>query len=170
MSNKNLNVNKKTTITSYVENLEMKLKINDINLNSINSYLKNIKKAHGNETINLGFVHGDFKKSNLKFVNNQIILFDFEEATFEGIPLFDYFNYIIDPLILNYKSSQIAKKILLNENTVYYKKYLDKAKEHLDYKILLSLFIINRIISYVIWKREGYLNQFISLFEEINEK
>ena len=139
-------------------------------MDNINLYLNNLKTANSNCKIGLGFVHGDFKKSNLEIKSNQIILFDFEETTLTGLPLFDYFNFIIDPLILNNKPKRVIKKILSTNNTFYYQKYLSELKESIDFRILLSLYIINRIISYKKWRRNRYLNGYISLFEEVNGK
>tara|TARA_Y100001935_G_scaffold255665_1_gene271057 strand:+ start:11434 stop:12489 length:1056 start_codon:yes stop_codon:yes gene_type:complete len=164
------NNKKEVQINVYANELEKELESNDIEMENINLYLDNIRTIYGNRKISLGFVHGDFKKSNLEIKDKQIILFDFEEATLKGLPLFDYFNFIIDPLILKNNPSQVVKKIFSANNTSYYQKYLSQLKESIDFRILLSLYIIKRIISYKIWNRNRYLNGYIALFEEINNE
>lgn len=154
----------------YISDLEKVLKENKIILQSVFTFLKKIKENHGYKIINLGFAHGDFKKANMVFKNQQILLFDFEESCLNEIPLYDYFNYIVDPLILNHSPVDIRNKLFNTKNVNFYNKYLKKIGDDINFEILLSLYLVNKIIFYRLWGRDDYRNGFISLFECLNEK
>lgn len=59
-------------------------------------------------TTPLGLVHRDFKPWNVKN-GDRLLFFDFEAADFQGCPLEDLLNYVLDPA-LNHHSPQDALK------------------------------------------------------------
>lgn len=58
----------------------------------------------------VGLVHRDFKPWNIKSTS-QLQFFDFEETVFDGLPLEDFFNYQVDPLIRYLPPNRLVKII-----------------------------------------------------------
>jgi len=154
---------------SYIEKLYEDLKKNKIEIPQVFDYLNNVKVKYSKSQVNLGFVHGDFKKANMIFNNNKILIFDFEEALFFDIPLLDFYNYLIDPMILNQSPQKIKKYLFRTKNISLYENYLKKINEDINYETFLSLYLIKKIIFYKVWGYEYYQRKFINLFIYINE-
>ena len=62
--------------------------------------------------IRRGWAHRDFKPWNLKkSASGKFLLFDFEAARNDGLPLEDFFNYLIEPALTNSSPEAVDRKI-----------------------------------------------------------
>ena len=90
---------KKSTIKTYVGNLKKELqKLPTKVIKNQLRILKDLQATSEASEFPLGLVHRDFKPWNIIHFNKPLI-FDFEEALVDGLPLEDLLNYYIDPII-----------------------------------------------------------------------
>lgn len=111
-------------------------------------------KSYGHFELKLGLVHGDFKPWNI-IAGSPVVFFDFEEATLDGLPLEDLFNYIIDPDIRYIPVEDIAGLVFSTVNTQAYEDYLQRLECGLSYSVLLYLYLLGRI---QFWAEQGQVD------------
>ena len=92
----------------------------------------------------LGLVHGDFKPWNI-LPTSPIVFFDFEEVVFDGLPLEDLLNYIIDPDIRYQSSKEIASVVFQEKNVSAYINYLGLLNINIDFKFFLYFYLLARV-------------------------
>lgn len=111
-------------------------------------------KSYGHFELKLGLVHGDFKPWNI-IAGSPVVFFDFEEATLDGLPLEDLFNYIIDPNVRYIPVEDIAGLVFNTVNTQAYEDYLQRLECGVSYSVLLYLYLLGRI---QFWAEQGQVD------------
>lgn len=154
------------TIKSTVEFFGQKLKkdlITHVNCNPKNQLLilDEFIQKFGSFELPLGLVHGDFKPWNVMALQKPLI-YDFEEIILNGLPLFDFLNFYISPIISYENPKNLISKTII-EKEFYYKKYLNILSITFDYKILLHFYLISRIIFYVKSNEIEISNKYLDL-------
>ena len=105
-------------------------------------YFNDLLVQSKNKNIKFGLVHKDFKPWNVDEKSGPLI-YDFEEATL-GLPLEDFLNYHIDPLV---SSNNIEKiKFFLKSNLFRNKieKYLNLLGIDLDLNFYIQYYLFER--------------------------
>lgn len=164
-----VSLQKDFSLLKYMDVLQSNIVEYDIESKYINTLLEQYKLKHKEACILLGLVHRDFKPWNINDTKG-LLIFDFEEAVVDGLPLEDLFNYGIDPMI-RYKDTQsVYENIFKKESVDEYERYLKILDIKVDFLVFLNLYIIERII---FWKKAGdnsTSNSYVMLFEYINER
>ena len=136
---------------------------------AISELLVSYTHEYKDTLIPVGLVHRDFKPWNVKD-DKGLLIFDFEEAVLDGLPLEDLFNYSIDPII-RYKSVEVVYESVFDKSAVVeYKRYLKQLDIEIDLIVFLNLYLINRII---FWQEAGDMStseNYIKLFEAVNKE
>ena len=158
----------KCLFSTYLEGLKNRYRESDTENTLIKSVLETLEDAHQNELISLGLVHRDFKPWN---INDEygLLIYDFEEAVTDGLPLEDLFNYNIDPIIRYVSPLDVIDKIFMPENVKEYKRYLIMLKVDLDFEVLLYCFMLEKILFYKEVEHDEIRNQYIELLKNLNE-
>jgi len=95
--------------------------------------------------IPLGLVHGDFKPWNI--INTQpLTIFDFEEANIQGLPLVDYLNYIVDPIIRYKEPDDVVSVLFGGDNISNFRLYLSEVDCNIDYTVFIYLYLLGRVV------------------------
>ena len=150
--------NKNISISVLLGNFLLKLNEHSIEISEEEDLaIKNILQLSGNELIELGYVHGDFKPRNV-VLGKSILLYDFEESSTEGLPLEDYFNYIISPLIYSKDCISISAQIHSKKRIRLYRIYLDRVGAKLGYENFLLLYLLKYML---LMHKEGYSEAFL---------
>jgi hypothetical protein len=127
------------SLTEKIKRLELELRGGQI------EFLNQTKNKYASEEIPVGLVHRDFKPWNI-IQYQKILIFDFEEAVTDGLPLEDLFNYYCDPIV-RYKHVNEVAEVILNDNIiVLYKAYLENLNISIDFKFFLHIYLIERIL------------------------
>lgn len=127
------------------------LKFNNADIATSLSFI--ITKCQGlaEYKIPMGLVHGDFKPWNILYTF-PLTIFDFEEANISGLPLEDYLNFIVDPIV-RYKSAEhLAAEVFATSTIAYYNEYLINIRCDIDYIVLVYLYLLGRVLY---WKKQG---------------
>ena len=95
--------------------------------------------------ITVGLVHRDFKPWNISDEQG-LLIYDFEEAVTDGLPLEDLLNYHIDPIVRYLSPIKVAERIFKEIHVNEYQRYLEELKISVDFQILLYCYLIERII------------------------
>lgn len=85
---------------------------------------KRIQTGDRSGRTRIGLVHRDFKPWNVKD-GGKPLFFDFEMAQFDGCPLEDIFNYVIDPAVRSNPIKVVRKKLHSPELTAIAVHYLE---------------------------------------------
>jgi hypothetical protein len=130
----------------YVESLIDRIKEFELELNGGQiEFLKQLKEKYASIKIPLGLVHRDFKPWNI-IQYQKILIFDFEEAITDGLPLEDILNYYCDPIV-RYKHANEVAEVLLDEFMIgQYYAYLEDLNISIDFKLFLHMYLIERIL------------------------
>ena len=140
----NYGTQKKVSVAYYSKFLISKLNQNT-NATQI-SFLNKIKQRFGVLEFSLGLTHNDFKPWNIKAYSKPLI-FDFEEANINGLPLSDLINFKLDPIITNSSNFNILTNILLKETTQNdFNKYKKQIGINLPTEIFIYFYLTERII------------------------
>lgn len=121
-----------------------------------------IKKAQ----ILLGLIHGDFKPWNITY-GEPLLFYDFEEARQNGLPLEDIFNFIIDSDIIYVSPKKLHKKIFQQTNVASFNRYLDLLKINIDFRYLLYLHLMQKVIFCYKANKPTISNQYFNLLVHI---
>lgn len=111
-------------------------------------------KSYGGFELKLGLVHGDFKPWNI-IAGSPVVFFDFEEAALDGLPLEDFFNYIIDPDVRYIPVEDMAGLVFDSLNVQAYEDYLQRLGCEVSYLVLLHLYLLGRIH---FWAEQGQVD------------
>lgn len=150
----NTSKEKSISLANYINTLIQEInKSHNNSLKNQSDLLNTIKKDHGSLELTLGLVHRDFKPWNIKSYTKPLI-FDFEEATTAGPPLEDLLNFYIDPIIRYLPTKEVAQTLLNEPQVKSYNVYLKALNIKIDNKILIHIYLINRII---FWTKAGEL-------------
>ena len=95
----------------------------------------------------LGLVHRDFKPWNISYSNPPLI-YDFEEALFNGPPLEDFFNFYIDPIIRHKGPYKVLSVINSVEITHVMNNYLEELNLNISREYLLITYCVERLLFY----------------------
>lgn len=93
----------------------------------------------------LGLVHRDFKPWNILYGNPPLI-YDFEEAVFNGPPLEDFYNFYIDPIVRCQKPKYILGIINSAEVKEALDDYIQNLKIDITKEDLLVTYLIERLL------------------------
>lgn len=134
---------------------------------SLQNHLLNLKTTCTSINIPLGLVHNDFKPWNI--INyDKILIFDFEEASLNGMPLFDLFNFYCDPIV-RYKTPKKVIESVFNERI---RKNYDEYSNLLGIKVninsMFDLYLIDRILFWQEAMEETTVLSYINLFNFIH--
>lgn len=189
LSNRNINTQKKgsdeTNLLPALVEFFNYSKTNDV---SVAAYLNELKKNkslfaldfdsppfndiytnYGSHTFPLGLVHRDFKPWNILHYQKPLF-YDFEEATLNGPPLEDLFNFYIDPII-RYKSPQVVIEETLNEKSVsLYASYLKSLNIQMDYTPFLFIYLLQRIHFWNEVNEMETSNKYLALLNHLSRK
>jgi len=137
------------------------------NHTEIVTILNTLKEEKAHATIALGLVHRDFKPWNIKD-DKGLLIFDFEEAIQNGLPLEDMFNYTIDPVIRYEDTIKVVEKIFDAKMIQEYRRYLNLLEINVDFFVLLNLYLAQRVL---FWEAVGEIETskvYAALFNCIN--
>lgn len=136
----------------YINELLKRYKIiNTKNIDLLENYFYN---KNINIQIPFGLVHRDFKPWNT-LINDEFLIFDFEEAIVNGLPMEDLLNFYVDPVIRYLPTSEVYNYMYSDEQIVKYQNYLTTISCLLDYNLLIVSYLIERIL---FWTKENDLD------------
>jgi len=150
---------------SYIDTLVKECRENK----PIGTLLKKYKTLYADESISSGLVHRDFKPWNIKYEDG-LLIFDFEEAITDGLPLEDMLNFRVDPIIRYQDTKVVYEHIFDHKSVEEYKRYLDLLGIKIDFVVFLNLYIINRVVFWEKAKDSKASQCYMMLFEYINQK
>ena len=101
--------------------------------------------ALNNFKLPLGLVHRDFKPWNILYGNPPLI-YDFEEAVFNGPPLEDFYNFYIDPIVRYQAPKNVLDAINSNEVKESLDDYIQNLKIDIPKEDLLVTYLIERLL------------------------
>tara|TARA_R110000787_G_scaffold272848_5_gene380395 strand:- start:4148 stop:5167 length:1020 start_codon:yes stop_codon:yes gene_type:complete len=154
--------NKTINFNDYIkELLENYKKLTTKKNNSIESYFGN---KNLNSQVPLGLVHRDFKPWNT-LSQEKLLIFDFEEAVFDGIPMEDLLNFYIDPIIRYLPVIEVYSFMFSKEQTSKYQNYLTNINCALDYELLIFSYLIERVF---FWSKENDLDTALAYEQLLN--
>ncbi len=141
------NVSRKETcqFSSYLEGLKSRYAESRIVNNTIEKVLEQLARKHKNTPFRLGLVHRDFKPWNIN-EEQGLLIYDFEEAVIDGLPLEDLFNYLVDPIVRYVPPSVVVEKVFNTENVKEYERYLDKLQIALEFEVLFYCYVVERAV------------------------
>ena len=137
---------RKSTVKTYVGKLIIDLQ--KLTNNTFKNQLQILEDLYASSealAFPLGLVHRDFKPWNIIHFNKPLI-FDFEEAIVEGLPLEDLLNYYIDPIIRFKKTKNVVSLALNKDQLKQYRDYLKKLNISIDFKVFLHFYLMERIL------------------------
>jgi len=168
------NITRKNNV-NLIKYLEQKLsKYKSLNIKCekiIQNIIKNILKSNQNIFISTGLVHKDFKHWNI--TSNKkggLLIYDFEEAVIDGLPLEDLLNYYIDPIIRYFPSKKVKNIIFDKKNIQTYNRYLRLININIDFKVLLFVYLIERVYFWADKKDFQTSNKYCELLNIIYEE
>lgn len=137
---------KPCSVKTYINELVAKIEIVGKNrMNTQIEILETIKNKYSKSKFPLGLVHRDFKPWNVLNYKKPLI-FDFEEAIVDGLPLEDLFNYNIDPIIRYKKTEEVLSLALSHENVLRYNRYLKSLNIEIDFMVFFHFYLIERML------------------------
>lgn len=93
----------------------------------------------------LGLVHRDFKPWNILYGNPPLI-YDFEDAVFNGPPLEDFYNFYIDPIVRYQTPKNVLDAINSNKVKESLDDYIQNLKIDIPKEDLLVTYLIERLL------------------------
>ena len=141
-----ITINKNYSFEEYIHNLKYRLQSQNIDEEIIHYVLNEIITRFKDFKLPLGLTHRDFKPWNININNSRLFIYDFEETVENGLLLEDLLNYKIDPIIRYISYKQVVKEILKDSNINEYKRYIKTLNIDIDFKPLIFLYIIERIL------------------------
>ncbi|MBA3025025.1 MAG: hypothetical protein FP820_01305 [Sulfurimonas sp.] len=165
----NVTKQEKYLFSTYLESLKKRYIKSNIEENIIKVVFEKLESTHQNTLISLGLVHRDFKHWN---VNNEygLLIYDFEEAITDGLPLEDLLNYYIDPIVKYVSSAEIIEKIFLPENVKEYKRYLENLDIILSFQVFIYCYLIEKIVFYKEAENFDIRSKYIELLKQLNKR
>lgn len=158
---------KRVDLSYYIGNLFKRYHLLDMeSANNLISYFKKIQEEYNKETMPLGLVHRDFKPWNT-LLNNELLIFDFEETVIDGPPLEDLLNYYVDPVIRYKSSSQVHDLIFSKERIVEYKAILNLLNVNVPFDLFIVAYTVERIIFWTLSEDPYYARCYQNLLEYI---
>lgn len=156
--------------SSFLDDLKSRWTKSGLVSDSIEGVFNIIRDSHEHLFISLGLVHRDFKPWNIND-DQGLLIYDFEEAITDGLPLEDLFNYFIDPIVRYLPPSEVTKTIFSSTNVKEYKNYLVRlgVDSAFDFKVLLYCYLIERAIFWGNIGEKDTSDKYCALFEFIVE-
>lgn len=134
------------TLSQYLQQLRLRMsELDPITANSLIDMLAGLAERNNGLVIPLGLVHRDFKPWNIDDERG-LLIYDFEEAVLDGPPLEDLFNYFVDPLIRYTTAKEMMEELLRPAKMEMFSDYLRRMNLDLDFKMLLLIYIIERVL------------------------
>ena len=155
-------------LSRYVETLEDKYAQSGLKCQAAKDVLKKLSNMNENALLPLGLVHRDFKPWNINDENG-LLIYDFEEAVTEGLPLEDLFNFHIDPIVRYEAPETVMTKAFSNARQKEYERYLSLLGTEIDTAVLFRCYVVERIS---FWRNENddeTSEKFCSLLKYIEE-
>ena len=131
--------------STYLEGLKKRYEKSGVVSNAIERLLEKIEDTHKDTMISLGLVHRDFKPWNINDEQG-LLIYDFEEAVTDGLPLEDLLNYYVDPIVRYLPSAEVDKQIFDDKRVKEYKRYLKELQTDLDFEVLLGCYLVERTV------------------------
>lgn len=132
--------------------------------------LKKIEENFGDKEVSLGLTHWDFKIWNIQAYENKIQIYDFEESKFDGLPLEDLYNYHIDSKIM---AGVDTVTIITFVDSDFFKEqtaeYLKRLKIQTNERLLLLLFLLNRIYFYEVNGGQDIVKRYFDVLKAIEQ-
>jgi hypothetical protein len=135
----------------------------------LEDHLSDLKLKSESVILPLGLVHNDFKTWNV-IRYDKILIFDFEEADLQGMPMFDLFNFYCDPNVRYISAKELTKTIFSQDNIKIYQEYLRLLKINLSFVCLLDFYLIERILFWHAAKEQKTATDYLGLFKFIHSK
>ncbi len=158
------------SIYAYIDQLLNILENLDLpQFHILKDHLSNLKLKSESEILPLGLVHNDFKTWNV-IRYDKILIFDFEEANLQGMPMFDLFNFYCDPNIRYFSAKELTKSIFSQDNIKIYQEYLSLLEINLDFEFLFDLYVIERILFWQTANEQKTATDFLDFFKFIHSK
>lgn len=139
----------------YLKNLKGRFSNADLLCEKTQKIFNHLE-AHADKTYPKGLVHRDFKPWNIN-TDNGLLIYDFEEAITDGLPMEDLFNYHIDPIIRYQSASDVTKTIVKPEHIYEYKRYLGMIKTDIGFQPFLYCYTLERAL---FWNNAADQNTF----------
>jgi hypothetical protein len=154
--------NKSINFNDYIKELLENYKtLNTKSINWLETYFDN-KSLKGQ--IPLGLVHRDFKPWNT-LTQEQFLIFDFEEAIVNGVPMEDLLNFYIDPIVRYLPVTEVYDFMFSKKQTSKYQNYLNNINCSLDFELLIISYLIERIL---FWSKENDLDTALAYEQLLN--
>ena len=155
------------SIENYVNSLLAQLKSAGIQLNKAElEHIESLKKEFGTTRFPLGLVHRDFKPWNV-LQYESILIYDFEEAVLNGLPLEDLFNYDIDPIIRYKSANEVTALVFSKEMTTRYASYLSALEVRIPFHPFLIIYLLERSLFWHTAQEKETSNNYIGLLKAV---
>lgn len=160
----------KISVHTYIDQLLNTLEyLNLPQFSVLEDHLLDLKLKFESVILPLGLVHNDFKTWNV-IRYDKILIFDFEEANLQGMPMFDLFNFYCDPNVRYISAIELSKTIISQDNIKIYHEYLSLLEINLSFECLLDLYLIERILFWHAANEKKTATDYLDLFKFIHSK
>jgi len=142
---------KEVLFSEYMQSLIDRLCESELLSEEVEQCLTGMLLWNQNVKVKLGLVHRDFKPWNV-IEDGGLLIYDFEEAVTDGLPMEDLLNFYIDPIIRYEAPEKVAKVIFSEENVSRCERYLDMLGTETGFEPLVYAYLIERVL---FWAQAG---------------
>jgi hypothetical protein len=158
------------SVLAYIDQLHNTIEnLNLPKFRILKDHLLELKLKSDSVILPLGLVHNDFKTWNVIHYD-KILIFDFEEADLQGMPMFDLFNFYCDPDVRYISAKKLSKTIFSQDNINIYQEYLSLLEINLCFECLLDFYLIERILFWHAANEQKTVTDYLGLFKFIHSK
>lgn len=151
---------------NYWHSVLLECKNSDICCKNIEYLANKIIKEEGDICYFEGFFHGDFKPWNIE-VGKVIKIYDFEESRAAGMPLSDFLNYVIDPLMQDFNLNVVVSAVQDEKFKESCFTYLAAIGCKVRFESLLCAHVLERVLFYKEKEKQMQKDNYLRLFNVV---